>query len=77
MNSRDALTKQIADRYISRDGSPVGTHSKKRDITRAAVLAAQQKLAELHGGKSPIPSRSMHAALVAALKASPELGSSD
>lgn len=66
-------TKAIADRYIGRDGSEVGTYSKNRELTRAAVLAAQSALAAEHGGKSPISNGDMHKALLAAVKAAPEI----
>lgn len=66
--------QRIADKYIGRDGSNVGTHPARRELTRAAVFAAQKQLCEiLSVSKSPICDRDMHSILLAATKASPEL----
>ncbi len=67
------LEKAIADKYIGRDGSPVGKHRRSRELTRAAVLAAQTEVAGILNAKSPLTDRQMHSVLLAAVKASPEI----
>ncbi|NOU05351.1 MAG: hypothetical protein HOO99_04130 [Hyphomicrobiaceae bacterium] len=70
--NRQAQT--TADRYIGRDGSPVETVPRSRELTRAAVRAAQKVLAaSFGGGESPISDAEMHKVLKAAISASPEL----
>ena len=69
------IEKTIADRYINRDGSPVtGGPQTSKTLTRIAVAAAQAEMARhTAAGRSPISDKQMHAVLLAAIKASPEL----
>lgn len=69
----DNASARIADKYIGRDGSDVSKGTGKT-LVRAAVFAAQAKLAEVLGvAKSPIKDKDMHSIIVAAWKASPEI----
>lgn len=67
--------KSAADRYIGRDGSPVGKH--KSHVARAAVFAAQSEVARVLGGTSPLTNAQMQDVLRAAVKAAPEIFTND
>jgi hypothetical protein len=67
------LEQTIADRYIGRDGSPPESQTRRKELTRAAVLAAQAELERVLKSSSPLSDRQMHSVLLAAIKAAPEI----
>jgi len=65
--------KTIADKYVGRDGSEVGSRARSTELTRAAVSAAQKAMAAELGRPSPLSDRQMHRILAEAIKAAPEV----